>query len=1533
LQAPFDQIQFAYLSLNTFRHISGFNLGRRSLKRGMALLSVLIILVAIALLVVAFLGRTISIRSGAANYQATVRSRLLADTVVSIIQAQINEATTKTAGTGFVWASQPGAIRLFDNTGALNNIYRLYSAPSRTTPNLSDLATDLPASTSAWTSAPARWVDLNTSAMDDKGNLHFPILDPRSPSLAANLPGVFGTAGNHLVIPGFSIAPTAPYTSTQMAPMPVQWLYVLKNGAVIPPDTTSTGTVLTFKMADVMPSSANPIVGRIAYWTDDETSKVNINTAAGDDVLRSGAATPNFYPSNSIFWATPMFCSPDEVGLSLYQPMQGEFQRYPGHPGTVALNSLLSHLCGLTTSPFSYSDFYSLLPRYSGGASVAPGKHAAGSKSATVSVQTGTGTQVPVIPNGSRLYTSVAEMLFAANDPSTGAAVTSRTASQLTMDATDPIAAVERSNFFLTAHSRAPELNLWGEPRVSVWPVANNAAYRSPEDKLLAYDATVEIAAGPEPYYFQRGVETSGAYNAANKGSDATLPSNIQILNYLDALTSSNIPGFGGNFTTDKYSNTPASPSVTPAMRQILTEVFDYIRTINLTDPYFSLGTTTYGKSASLRAPSGGPPYVDGVYQVVPSANNTGAGSDAGSTTLKNLGLNGWGTQGNAAYPVLVEATVQFVAMGLGKDTVNLTNAGAENPIPAGQYGNTNIAHDQNATSMPTITNPTAPLSGDVIIDDSASLGGTGLPGAGRPADNGTAMEEFLLLTFFNPAIENSFSNPAFSVSVGGLNTFGVTVATGAIPLHFPGNSSPPESTSSMVLNTDLADDQNSQNSFGIIPPMFMTGYIGYGGSGVWAGASQKTYNTSNGFMRTNPFYSQLFVVPGQTPSAAVPSTGASGWNGTLTGSPAVPGISQDGKSPANGTPTFGFNGGTISVTVNDAHTDGQAMPGNSITSYTIDFPSATFPIPKIPYGSQTGGYPPPGWVSGPGNPYSGGGRVIGSGSFSGTNYWPDLNDRWCYVNTSPYAAATIRVDPNDVVQSMVLSPKWSDARDLALASVPPAAFSAHPLYGTATNMAHNLFVDNWDTVIGNTNPSYFARLIKNAGYSTFGSPAGAARYHFPLGPPELNGALTTLGGPGDWDNGFGAEPDGAYVNKADEGSLPPYASPANYEPYYAKGVSFANNVVASFSPNRMIPSPGMFGSLPTGVDAKNPKAWQTLLFQPGSGAGGAGISHPGEKNQPSVGDPPDHLLLDLFWMPQAEPYPISEPYSTAGKINLNYEIQPFTYITRATALRSLFAGEEVAIMPDSLAGNYKNDYSGDTGYGNTTANPPPANRKLLVTAMGGTDPNGDSRLPIDPDATLGLSFSVAGGSSAKDTYNSTDFTSTKDPHATSDPQTGASAWYDSVANQVRFFKSASEICEMFLVPQGYTWNQFSGASFNAHSWYKIPGGDFALVGDNTREKPYTDIYSRVTTRSNTFTVYYTVQSLNNAQPKNDTAQATWNESIGAVTGEYRGSTTLERYLDPDETMPDFQATGAAGTASLESYYKWRVLETHQFAP
>ena len=57
-------------------------------------------------------------------------------------------------------------------------------------------------------------------------------------------------------------------------PMPVRWLYVLADGSLGVLDEAGNFT------GDGTPGESNPIVGRVAFWADDETCKVNVNTAA-----------------------------------------------------------------------------------------------------------------------------------------------------------------------------------------------------------------------------------------------------------------------------------------------------------------------------------------------------------------------------------------------------------------------------------------------------------------------------------------------------------------------------------------------------------------------------------------------------------------------------------------------------------------------------------------------------------------------------------------------------------------------------------------------------------------------------------------------------------------------------------------------------------------------------------------------------------------------------------------------------------------------------------------------------------------------------------------------------------------------------------------------------------------------------------------------------------------------------------------------------------------------------------------------------
>jgi uncharacterized protein (TIGR02600 family) len=456
----------------------------------------------------------------------------------------------------------------------------------------------------------------------------------------------------------------------------------------------------------------------------------------------------------------------------------------------------------------------------------------------------------------------------------------------------------------------------------------------------------------------------------------------------------------------------------------------------------------------------------------------------------------------------------------------------------------------------------------------------------------------------------------------------------------------------------------------------------------------------------------------------------------------------------------------------------------------------------------------------------------------------------------------------------------------LANPITPVTAFQAHPNFGalSASNrLAYGLEYAGGGTGRGSTQgtlasvtPPYYPGTPSGPPGNTTVNPGPQSA--IPLVPATVtNPAAGSSTAPPDFDNGFGPVPDGPYINKPDEGCIFPKSS--GYRPYY-DNISVGANLVdiENFaSPERQVPSPVMFGSLPTGAPVGNlaPKPWQTLLFQPGT-SGHAGLT-----------SPKDQYLLDLFWMPQAEPYAISEPFSTAGKVNLNYQILPFTYIDRSTAIQSVLASEKVAVDGSTHAAVYKSQSA-------TT---------------------GNSSIENGP-ARVGLNLSETNGTLSQ---------------------------FAATFAKFGLFHSAAEICSVYLVPQGYSWPADStldstGIATNSTAqaaWY---GAGFNLVGDNTREKPYADLYSRITTKSNTFTIFYRVQTLINPSA---TPPATWTEGTGVITGEMRGSTTIERYLDPNVAVPDYAGTGSSN--SLDSfnpagggnqlYYKWHVVENNRFAP
>ncbi len=494
-------------------------------RAGLAIIVILLILVLLTAVTVAFLSRTsLEMRSSAAD-RASAKVIALADIAVGVVQSQINEATRQS---DVSWASQPGAVRTFNTSGDLVAVHKLYSALTLSATSVATLRTE-DAPPANWASRPAEWTNLN-AWVETEGVKRYPILDPT----AANDP---------TKAEGFTIDPNHPADTA----MPVRWLYVLENGQLVAPEASGTKVL-------VAGSDSSAIVGRIAFWTDDETAKINLNTA-GDGT----------------YWDAPRAFSTQEGDLADRQPFINEFQRYPGHPGTTSLLAAFPFLTGEQV-------LKELTPRYRWGGSEA-GTLPTTSQNAILDLRGVT----------TRLYASVDELVFAPD----------RSESRLSREE------IEQRRFLLTAQSRAPELNLFNLPRMAIWPIhaTDSPTYRTAIDREIARCSTIN----GEPYYLQRS-------SALSPTADFAIPRNETLYNYLASLLGRPVPGFGGGNFATKYPNNESRQILTQIFDVIrCANLFDTVLDASKGQPFTSrrasglrVATPGHGQAAPLRHPSNG---------------------------------------------------------------------------------------------------------------------------------------------------------------------------------------------------------------------------------------------------------------------------------------------------------------------------------------------------------------------------------------------------------------------------------------------------------------------------------------------------------------------------------------------------------------------------------------------------------------------------------------------------------------------------------------------------------------------------------------------------------------------------------------------------------------------------------------------------------------------------------------------------------------------------------------------------------------
>ena len=435
-------------------------------------------------------------------------ARILAKRALTRVADQIAEATGR--GQNTTWASQPGAVAVFSASRQPRSLYKLYSAPQMVESSLQRLAFDVPFD---WDAQPERYVDLNIPRTDG-GELRFPIADPRTDaegfSYEATVSGVVSGRSDEARLP-----------------MPVTWLYVLEDGNEGYLDRNNRF------VGSVMPTVENPIIGRYGFWADDNSSKINVNTA-----------------SEGVYWDTPRVNTIEDRSYGRFQPINGEYQRYPGHPARVSLSSVLFphrryHLPGTASNlePLSLDETKAIWD-------VARGISTGGSTGGTRVIETDTNTSISPAPKVISSYGDEEQIAVA-----------------LPADAAERVA---QGQFFLTTESRSDDTNLFGYPRISMWPMSNDRSRRTVFDQAMAAVSTINNGR----YFLQR----QDAYARHWEFYTSSQGRNIHLFSYLQAMTDGHVPGYSSSFA-EKYGTGRFDDR-----DQILAQSLGYLRGINLFD-------------------------------------------------------------------------------------------------------------------------------------------------------------------------------------------------------------------------------------------------------------------------------------------------------------------------------------------------------------------------------------------------------------------------------------------------------------------------------------------------------------------------------------------------------------------------------------------------------------------------------------------------------------------------------------------------------------------------------------------------------------------------------------------------------------------------------------------------------------------------------------------------------------------------------------------------------------------------------------
>lgn len=1575
-------------------------------RRGVALVTVLTVLALTTILVLTFFSLATSEHRASNTYSQGLQAQQVGEVAVNLVIAQIREATT--VGTTKAWASQPGAIRQWDDGGNRGSAYKLYSDELMKTQDWSDFQSDF-MDLANWSSKPSHFVDLNEPVIRGE-KVYYPIVHPAA-ECVPKWPRKLGDEVDDNGVEGFSYNTERlkltdqgkmgaeavkalkkskvykQYDVKEHVAMPVKWIYQLADGTLgVLSESSSGGGGESYGFVrisgDGTPSEKNQMVARFAFWADDETTKLNINTHAG-----------------GLAWDIPKAGGALDMAMGKYQPAQKEWQRYPGHPASTHLvPALAPGVIDIVNDRDAMEMLYRVVPRVVGG----------GSESGTRLLDTRVKSEENgLVADKEPLFPTLDDVIMRSD----------RTAHEFPDPEGRPIPAdeladyLERAKFFVTANSRAPETNMFNLPRVAIWPIYNapydDPTYQTkltPFDRLIHYCASMgEGSSGEYPrneYIFKRENADSTTYDYNN------IQRNQDLYQYLLELMGRSVPGYGDSFSS-KY---PAGEH-----EQILTQIFDYIRTTNLHDD------TLYEDFMQAYKPVNADDHL--TYTNYRDQREMGSGLKGhGQVVPIRIGE----TKGFGRFYTVSGVQIQVISCAEPNDLPMPAHMGTSSytgrynlppstaavyrnfpPLPANFEGPLRTDPDHEPQWLKTLREAGSPLYAEalkpenwnwqlayldpkyfnLVVNDPKqdrnesqdpaifkfkreSLTPSGPPTTGpdgklipnpftagttRLAEGEQLVQAAMLFNLFTPSVGWNSINPdmEIEIEIKFNDQFRFMNADepaktrwGSIGVPFIGFDMSPQNV--WTFRTNRVDSAWGGRRYGgtmpfefmlAVPNVFtnhangLFASLGYPNNqrsndrSVTGGRSRLTWlDRGYEFVPTilksmgvkgdvnkiaEAYRYDLVTVPfkltggGKTQQGEFIPPDLEFNGGEVTFRFYHGGEYAEESAPQGGADSKGVKGGDliqeVAIEVPDFLYESdqlfQSLGRNALRPLMYD------PSQPDQYRSHHGGYfnefdalekdtfsflERNNLGSDPGNTVvknTSASTRVSPQYGSGTSKNPIATGRFGQISVhhrpSPFGIC-------DIIQSVELA--HGDARIVAgRAKVKKGeVFKEHRYYGKRA-MAHSQ-----TNAVGG---GYYGAAIEKD-YMVIPSLPGNNPYNGKVPLPFGVEKSTEVQRYGDFDNGAGLMIDGPYINKPDEGNV--HSLKGKYQRAQANDWEYLRNRgefpyfntewlheaggPAYFSPNRIVSGPGMFGSMPTGVLSDDP--WKTLLFRPEMKNG----KEDGFQRHPGADSPPDHLIMDLFWMPVVEPYAISEPLSTAGKINLNFDIMPFMHVQRSTALRGVFRSEFMLCVPNQWHDDYKHNYGRGPGY-HWRDNP-----------YGGTLQKSRLRAAIKEDDTI-------------------------------------AQFHDKFDNGNDIFRSATEICDIHLIPVEVTARlnkkDQGGIGSYVPTVDQMENGkywkDHSLVGDNSRERPYTNIQTRLTTKSNTFLVHYRAQVIKQSRRENSGDYGQWRPEVDSVQAEYRGSSMVERYVNPDaDDIPDFAVNPNDG---LDAYYRYRVVNPRRFAP